>query len=102
MRAAWIALAVVATAGCGNGRATPRACLEIFDRIVELELREQGFRDPALLARKREQLRLAFAPDLERCNRRPLPSHALRCVRKAASTEEISHGCLRRTSWAGN
>jgi hypothetical protein len=102
MRAAWIALALVGTAACGNGRATPRACLEIFDRIVELELREQGFRDPALLARKREQLRLAFAPDLERCHRRPLPRNALRCVRKATSTEEISHDCLRRTTWGGD
>jgi hypothetical protein len=102
MRATSIALALVWAAGCGNGRATPRACLEIFDRIVELELREQGFRDPALLARKREQLRLAFAPDLERCHQRPLPTDALRCVRKATSTEEISHGCLRRTSWAGH
>lgn len=90
-----IALALLAVASCGgNGRATSQACSEIFDRIVELELRELGFRDPELVTRKREQLRRTFAPEIQRCHGRRLPDHALACVRKAASAEEISHRCL--------
>jgi hypothetical protein len=96
MKTLCVVLALLGIAGCGNGRATPQACDEIFDRIVELELRELGFRDPALLTRKRAQLRRVLAPEIERCHGRPLPEDALRCLRGATSTEQVSHGCLRR------
>lgn len=82
--------------GCTTrDRATAETCTEILDRIVEVELTEQGFRDPALTARKKEELRGRLGPELRRCQGRRLPIEALGCVRKAKNTEEISHTCLR-------
>jgi hypothetical protein len=86
---------VLVLAACNGQRATRQDCVEILDRIVELELRETGFRDPALVARKREELRKTFAPELARCTGRRLPKDALACVRNATSAEEVSHRCLR-------
>lgn len=95
MKATLFTLALVIVAGCGNGRASRDDCAAILDRIVELELRERGFRDPALVARKREELRRTFAPELARCDGRRLPKDALACVHEARSAEEVSHRCLR-------
>ncbi len=90
-----LALSIVLAAGCKRERASAEACGEIFDRIVEVELQEQGFRDPVLARRKREELRGALGSELRRCEGRRLPAGALACVRTAKSTEEISHTCLR-------
>jgi hypothetical protein len=81
--------------GCPAGHATLANCQEILDRIVEIELAEQRFADPALTARKQRHLRRLLAPDLKRCEGRPLPLGALACLRGARTTEEISHTCLR-------
>ena len=42
--------------GCHRHYATPADCLGILDRLVELELKEQGFRDPALAPRWQSEL----------------------------------------------
>jgi hypothetical protein len=83
------------SAGCARERATLEQCQEILDRIVDLELRERGFRDPALERRKREEMRTLLAHELRRCQGRPLRESALTCVRRAKSNEELSHTCLR-------
>jgi hypothetical protein len=81
--------------GCRRERATLALCQEILDRIVQLEMREAGFRDPALVQRKREELRKVLGPELKECEGKPIKSDALACVRTAPSAEEISHRCLR-------
>lgn len=75
-------------------RASIHDCEAILARIIVLELREQGYRDPALAARRAAELRTQFATDLARCVGRPLPASALECVKKAGSSEAISHHCL--------
>ena len=87
--------ALGAVGGCSRGDATVADCRAIFDRIVEIELSERGFRDPALALRKRDELAVLLAPELRRCVGRPLREGALACLRGAKSNEEVSHRCLR-------
>ena len=89
-----IALAL-GSVGCNGNPATDQDCAGILDRIVELEVRERGFRDPVLLERKQVDLRRLLGPELRQCQGKRLKPGALACVQQAASTEQISHACLR-------
>lgn len=91
--AGWLGL--TAAPGCQGGSATAEQCAVILDRIVELELREQGYRDPALTERKRAEFRRLFADELGRCEGRRLPAGAMACIEAAVSAEQVSHVCLR-------
>ena len=81
--------------GCGGRPATREDCRQVLDRLVDLELQERGFRDPALAARSRAQAEKTFTGDLSSCEGKRIPSTALACVRSATSSEEVSHRCLR-------
>ena len=81
--------------GCDRERATEEQCRAIFDRLVELELSEMGFRDPELTRRRQSELRARHRDELEACVGRPLRSDAMRCVQAAESAEQLSHECLR-------
>jgi hypothetical protein len=94
-RAGLLILALSAGVGCKRQRATLADCREILDRVVELEMRERGFRDPVLLERKRQELRRVLEPDVYECQGKPISSGALACVRTAPNPEQISHHCLR-------
>ena len=91
----WAALVSCCVVACRRERATPEACGEILDRIVEIELNEQGFRDASLARRKKLEMRRLFEPDLRRCAGGKLRPDALACVKSARTTEEIAHVCLR-------
>lgn len=80
---------------CNLERATAADCAEILDRIVALELAEQGFVDPELTRRKQAEFTRRYAAELQRCEGLALPPGALECVRQAPSTEHVSHVCLR-------
>lgn len=82
-------------AGCGRRHANAADCGEIFDRLVEVELRERGFQDPALLELKRQELRNLLSSELKECQGKPLRAGALACVRTVKTAEKISHECLR-------
>jgi hypothetical protein len=86
--------AVLVCVGCRGEPATAADCRAIHDRIVALELAEQGYRDPALTARKQEAFARRFAAELARCEGVPLPRGARECVARATSSEQISHECL--------
>jgi hypothetical protein len=90
-----LAFSVVLQVGCTGRRATREDCRQILDRLVDLELQERGFRDPALAARSRALAETTFASDLSACEGRRIPRTALSCVQSAATSEEISHRCLR-------
>ena len=89
-----IAILFLFSTGCSVQHATSEQCALILDKIVEIELAEQGFHDPALALRKKAQLRSRFLTELQRCQERPLLRGALACVSQAKSSEEISHTCL--------
>jgi len=90
-----IAFVALALCGCRRHAATPDECALILDRIVQLELHELGFRDPALAARKSSELQRTLAPELRSCQGVRIRENAIPCVQRATSTEEISHRCLR-------
>lgn len=94
MRSLFVALALLVTA-CNAAPATEAECAQILDRIVELELRESGYNDAVLIARRQAELRAKLALELKGCVGRRLPKRALECVRRADSAEAISHRCLR-------
>lgn len=91
-----VTAAVLLGSGCRGDRhrATPAGCQEIFDRLVSLEMEEQGFRDPAAVARTKERLGHELGPTIGACEGRHLGASALSCVRKARRAEEITHVCL--------
>ena len=89
------AMLTSALPACRRTRASSPDCERILDRVVELELAERGFRDQALLDRKRREMRDGLAAQLKECEGKHLNSGALACIAKAKSTEEISHQCLR-------
>lgn len=80
---------------CRSERASDADCAAILDRIVALELAEQGYRDPELTRRKQHEFAHRFAADVQRCHGLSLPPGARECVERAASVEELSHECLR-------
>ena len=81
-------------AGCDGRRATREDCVSILDRVVDLELEERGFRDPALTARRRAEAERTHAADLAACEGKRMPRSAMACVRAATSSEELSHRCF--------
>ncbi len=85
----------LALAGCGDGRpATTADCRAIFRRIVEVELRELGYRDPALSLRRARELSATLAVQLRACEGQQISNTMMACVNSANTTEEISHTCL--------
>ena len=87
-------LGLLLAAGCGGRRATREDCVSILDRLVDLELEERGFRDPALTARRRAEAERTHAADLAACEGKRMPRSAMACVRAATSSEELSHRCF--------
>ena len=89
-------LALLALSGCRSAPVASAAdCAELEDRIVALELHEQGYRDAVLLERKQRGLSASLRAERRQCEGRPLPAGALECARGATSSEELAHRCLR-------
>jgi hypothetical protein len=80
---------------CAREPASAADCRALLDRIVALELAEQGFRDPVLTRRKQDSFARSLADELTRCEGLTLPPGARDCVAAAGSAEQISHTCLR-------
>jgi hypothetical protein len=93
-----LATALTTLLGCGCEReaATAGDCRALLDRIVAIELAEQGFRDPVLTKRKQDSFARSLADELARCEGLTLPPGARDCVAQASSSEQLSHSCLRR------
>lgn len=79
---------------CTRERATEQQCHAIFDRIVEIELEEMGYRDVALAARRKAELRARHHNAVRGCVGRYISARAMSCVATAKTTEELSHKCL--------
>ncbi|MCB9755326.1 MAG: hypothetical protein H6713_35750 [Myxococcales bacterium] len=96
--AALAALLVLATlaplSACRDTRATPEECARILDRMVEIELTRQGYRDPVLLERRRVELRGRYRAELDACVGRRLHEGAMECVDRADDIETLIHACL--------
>jgi hypothetical protein len=91
----WLFVLAALLSACRSERATRDDCAAILERIVALELAEQGFIDPELTRRKQSEFARLFAADLQRCEGLSLPPGARDCVARATSAEQVSHECLR-------
>jgi hypothetical protein len=90
----YLFIALLLAFGCNEQRASEQQCHAIFDRIVEIELEELGFRDPALAALRQAELRARYQSEIARCVGQYISDQALPCVATAKTTEELSHKCL--------
>ena len=93
---AWTALAGLATlGGCHRHTASAADCRAILDRLVALELAEQGFHDPALVPRWQAELASRFDADLRRCRAIRVGDDLEACLQSARNPEEIAHRCVK-------
>ena len=81
--------------GCHRHTASAADCRAILDRLVALELKEQGFHDPALVPRWQEELARRFDDDLRRCRAVRVGDDLAVCLRAAQNPEEIAHHCVK-------
>lgn len=79
--------------GCGRP-ATEADCQLIIDRNVEVQMHAMKLEDPALIAKKQADLRLAMKDDLKDCVGRRVTDGMMKCVREAKTAEEITK-CIR-------
>lgn len=91
---AWLTISG-ALSGCHRHDATVADCRAILDRLVELELKEQGFRDPALVPRWQEDLARQLGDNLARCRSVRVGDDLDSCLRAAQNPEEIAHRCVK-------
>jgi hypothetical protein len=91
--AAFVGLGAVG--GCHRHTASAADCRAILDRLVALELVEQGFHDPALVPRWQEELARRFGDDLRRCRVVHVGDDLEACLGSARNPEEIAHHCVK-------
>jgi hypothetical protein len=89
-----LAGAVLALPACHRRAATLEDCRAVLGRLIDLELRESGYRDPVLRSRWQQDLELRFRSDLERCRGLTVPDDLRACLAAARAPEEITHRCL--------
>lgn len=88
------AIALVTLAACH--RATEQECKQIIDRIVELELREQGITDKAMVEQRKQAARAHKHDELAKdCVGKRISKSALQCIQSAQTADEITDKCLR-------
>ncbi len=84
----------LALGGCH--RATEADCEEIVDKIVELELKEQGVNDPATIETRKTETKAKKRQELiQSCVGKRVSVSAMRCIHNAKTSTEITDRCLR-------
>jgi hypothetical protein len=80
---------------CGHP-ASRAECEELVGKVAELELVEQGEKDPAKLEEKKKQAVAARGDELvQKCVGRRVTDAAMACVRAAKTQDDIDNRCLR-------
>lgn len=87
---------IILAAAAGCRRATEPDCERIIDKIVELELKEQGITDPKLVEERKVATRAHKRAELlEGCVGKRISDSALACIESAQSSKAITEECLR-------
>lgn len=81
--------------GCRRHVATEADCRAILDRLVEMELAESGFHDPALVPRWQGELARRFDDELRRCRSVRVRDDLPACLRAAQNPEQVAHQCMK-------
>jgi hypothetical protein len=88
---ALLGIAAAAT-GCGHS-ASREECEAIFVRTAEIELAEQKIQDPAEVAKKVEEVRVARGDVIDECIGKRITTKAVECVKRADTTAKVD-ACL--------
>jgi len=86
-------LASAALGGCGR-KATREDCEAVVDKNVELQLKALGVTDPAVVGKRREEMRASMREDIETCVGKRVTDSMMGCVKTAETAEKIDK-CLR-------
>jgi len=90
-----LAVGFIALALCGCGRkATREDCEAVVDKNVELQLKALGVTDPAIVSKRRDEMRASMRDDIEKCVGKRVTDSMLACVKTAETAEKIDK-CLR-------
>ena len=81
------------TVGCGR-KATEADCQLIVDQNVAVQMKALSITDPALIAKKQDELKVELASEMKDCVGRRVSETMMACVKGAQTTEEIQR-CLR-------
>lgn len=81
-------VAVVLSA-CGHP-ATEEECRLMFDKSVEVEMRELAKADPDAIAKKQEGLRETFHDSLKDCVGKRVTDARIACVRAATTPDQLA------------
>lgn len=79
--------------GCGR-KATRADCELVVDKNVEVKLAADGMTDPALVQKRKEELRASLREDIDKCVGKRVTDGMLTCVKGAATASEIDK-CMR-------
>jgi hypothetical protein len=83
----------LALAGCGR-KATREDCEVVVDRNVELQLKALGVTDPAVVGKRRDEMRASMREDIDKCVGKRVTDGMMACVKQAETAEKIDK-CLR-------
>lgn len=90
---AWLAACVAALAGCGR-KATREDCEIVVDRNVELQLKALGVVEPAVVTKRRDEMRASMKEDIDKCVGKRVTDAMIACVKNAETPDKIDK-CLR-------
>jgi hypothetical protein len=79
--------------GCGR-KATRADCEAVIDRNVAVQLKAMNIGDPALIAKKQDELRTQLSGEIDTCIGKRVTDGMMTCV-KAAETPEQIDKCMR-------
>jgi hypothetical protein len=84
---------LVGLVGCGR-KATRDDCEVVVDKNVELQLKALGVTDPAIVTKRREEMRAAMRDDIDKCVGKRVTDGMMVCVKNAETADKIDK-CLR-------
>ena len=79
--------------GCGR-KATREDCEVVVDKNVELQLKALGVTDPAIVTKRRDEMRAAMHDDIDKCIGKRVTDGMMTCVKNAETADKIDK-CLR-------
>ena len=93
MKKSFVTLVLAALAmgamACGHP-ATEDECRVLFDKSVEVEMREYVGANDDAIAKKQAELRKEFEGDLGRCVGKRVTEGSIECIRKASNKAELN------------
>ena len=82
-----------ALVACGR-KATREDCEMVVDRNIEVKLKSDGVTDPAIIQKRKDELKPNLKEDIDKCVGKRVTDGRMKCVKTAETPEQIDK-CLR-------